>query len=109
MYTSDFVTNSYGESWESSCEKSLVPVQKQQKKSVSPKLNMFCNVTVNLKTDSNDLYYLSLKLKYTTIKALFKAYAYIFSYYVLGTCTRMFKGTDYTYKELQSCIVFSQN
>lgn len=106
---SDFVTNIYGESWESSCEKSLVPVQKQQKKSVSPKLNMFCNLTVNLKTDSNDLYYLSLKLKYTTIKALFKACAYIFSYYVLGTCTRMFKGTDYSYKELQSCIVFSQN
>ena len=26
---SDFVTNSYGESWDSSCEKSLVPVQTQ--------------------------------------------------------------------------------
>ena len=29
-HNSDFVTNSYGESWDSSCEKSWVPVQKQQ-------------------------------------------------------------------------------
>ena len=27
--TSDFVTNSYGESWDLSCEKSWVPVQNQ--------------------------------------------------------------------------------
>ena len=30
FHNSDFVTNSYGESWDSSCEKSWVPVQKQQ-------------------------------------------------------------------------------
>ena len=29
VYTSDFVTNSYGESWNSSCEKSGVAVQNQ--------------------------------------------------------------------------------
>ena len=29
-HNSDFVTNSYGEFWDSSCEKSWVPVQKQQ-------------------------------------------------------------------------------
>ena len=28
---SDFVTNSYGESWDSSCEKSWVPVKKNKK------------------------------------------------------------------------------
>ena len=36
IYSSDFVTNSYGESWDSSCEKSRVPVQKQW----VPKLKM---------------------------------------------------------------------
>ena len=28
---SDFVTNSYGESWDSSCEKSRVPEKKKKK------------------------------------------------------------------------------
>ena len=30
VYTSDFDTNSYGESWDSSCKKLGVPVQNQQ-------------------------------------------------------------------------------
>ena len=29
IYNGDFVTNSYGESWDSSCERSLVPIQNQ--------------------------------------------------------------------------------
>ena len=48
---SDFVTNRYGEFWDSSCEKSRVPVKKKK----SPKFKMFgplCNQMVNLKTDS---------------------------------------------------------
>ena len=64
VYTSDFVTNSYGESWDSSCKKLGVPVQNQW----VPKLKMFgplCNQTVNLKTDSKTPYYSTLKLKYT--------------------------------------------
>ena len=40
----DFVTNSYGESWDSSCEKIMSP----SPESLSPS----CNHTVNLKTDS---------------------------------------------------------
>ena len=51
--SSDFVTNRYGESWET----------------MSPKLKMLgplCNQTVNLKTDSKTLYYSTLKLKYSS-------------------------------------------
>ena len=60
--SSDFVTNSYGESWDSSCEKSWVPVQNHWvpvQKSFSPWV--FCKQTVNLKTDSKTLYYSLLK------------------------------------------------
>ena len=57
----DFVTKSYGESWDSSCEKSWVPVKK---KTVSPLV--FYNQVVNLKTDSKTLYYRALKLKYSS-------------------------------------------
>ena len=32
VLTSDFITSTYGESWDSSCEKSWVPVQKKKKK-----------------------------------------------------------------------------
>ena len=59
---SGFVTNSYGESWDSSCENSWVPVHNQWvpvQKTMRPKLRMlglFCNQTVNLKTDSKTLY-----------------------------------------------------
>ena len=68
---SDFVTNSYSESWDSFCEKSLVPVQCQWvpiKKKKTLKLKMLgplCNQTVNLKTDSKTLCYSILKLKYS--------------------------------------------
>ena len=54
---------SNGESWDSSCEKSRVPVQNQWvpvKKKMSPKLKIpgpLCSQTVNLKTDSKTLYY----------------------------------------------------
>ena len=44
---SNFVTNSYGESWDSSCNKS-----------------------VNLETDAKTLYYSLLKLKYSPSKYL---------------------------------------
>ena len=47
---SDFVTKSYGESWDSSCEKSWVPVKK---KTVSPLV--FYNQVVNLKTLQNSV------------------------------------------------------
>ena len=63
LYSSDFVTNSYGESWDSSCEKSQVRVQNQRgpvKKKMSAKLKIpgpLCSQTVNLKTDSKTLYY----------------------------------------------------
>ena len=52
VHCSDFVTNRYGESWET----------------MSPKLKMLgplCNQTVNLKTDFKTLYYSLLKLKYS--------------------------------------------
>ena len=66
---SDFVTNSYGVSLDSSCEKPWVPVKKKK----GPKWKMLgslCNETVNLKTDSQTLYYSILKLKYSSsIKA----------------------------------------
>ena len=67
---SDFVTNSYGESWDSACEKSWVPVQNQRVpvKKTNLKLKMLgplCNQTVNLKIDSKTLYYSLLKLKYS--------------------------------------------
>ena len=61
-FISDFATNNYGESWDSSFEKSWVPV----KKKTSPKLKMlgpFCNQTVNLKTDPKALYYSIVKFK----------------------------------------------
>ena len=53
---SDFVTNSCSESWDSDCEKLLVPVQNHQvpvQKTTNPKLKMLgplCNQTVNLNT-----------------------------------------------------------
>ena len=51
---SGFVTKRYGESWDSSCEKSCVLVKKMR-----PKLKMpgpLCNQTVNLKTDCKTPY-----------------------------------------------------
>ena len=68
--SSDFVTNSYGASWDSSCEKSWVPVQNQwvpvKKKRVRNwMLGPLCDQTVNLKTDSKTLYYSALQLKYS--------------------------------------------
>ena len=71
MYISDFITNSYGESLDLSCEKSSVPAQNQWapviEKQTSPKLKMLGplrNQTLNLKTDSKTLYYaVLLKLK----------------------------------------------
>ena len=67
---SDFVTNSYGESWDAFCEK-LDPVQNHVqnvpvKKTTNPiMLGPLCNQTVNLKADSKTLYYSILKLKYS--------------------------------------------
>ena len=58
----DFVTNSYGESWDSSCEKSWVQVKKSLKLKI---LRPLCNQTVYQKTDSKTLYYSILKLKYS--------------------------------------------
>ena len=55
------VTNSYGESRDSSCEKSWVPVQNQWvpvQNPMSPKLKILgplCNQTFHLKTDSKTL------------------------------------------------------
>ena len=66
----DFVTNSDDEWWDSSREKSWVPVQNQWvlvQKTTSPKLKMIwpsCNQTVNLNKDSKALYYRILKFKY---------------------------------------------
>ena len=63
---SDFVANTYGESWDSSCEKSSVPVHTQLKKTRTPKLKMpgpSCNQTVYLETDAKTFYYSLLKLK----------------------------------------------
>ena len=57
----DFVTNSSGESWDSSCKKSCVPVKKK-KSSKLKMLGRLCNQTVKLKTDSKTLYYSRLKL-----------------------------------------------
>ena len=60
---SDIVTNSCGESWDSDCEKLLVPVQNHQvpvQKTTNPTLKMLgplCNQTVNLKTVPKTLYY----------------------------------------------------
>ena len=65
---SDFVTNSYGESLDSSCGKSWVPVQIQWGPENESKIeNAFFNQTVNLKTDSKTLYYSILKLKYSIV------------------------------------------
>ena len=70
---SNFVTNSYGESFDSSCEKIMSPCPEQ----VSPQLKSkqgvlkrkwlvpLCNQTVNLETDAKTLYYSLLKLKYS--------------------------------------------
>ena len=63
--SSDFVINSYGESWDSSCEKSWVPVQNQWVRNWM--LGPLCNQTVNLKTDPKTMYYSALKLKYSPI------------------------------------------
>ena len=67
----DFVRNSYDEWWDSSREKSWVPVQNHWglvQKTTSPKLKILwplCNQTVNRKKDSKTLYYSILKLKYS--------------------------------------------
>ena len=61
--SSDFVTNGYGVSWDSSCEKPWVPVKKKSLK--LKMLWLLCNHTVNPKTDSKTLYYSVLKLKYS--------------------------------------------
>ena len=63
---SDFVTNtcSYGESWDSSCEKSWVPVHNQGVLSWKC-LGLYVNQTVTLETDAKTLYYSLLKLKYS--------------------------------------------
>ena len=68
IFISDFVTNNYGESWDSCCEQSWVSVQNQWVpwKKTSPKLKMlgpFYNQTVNLKTDPKTLYYSIVKFK----------------------------------------------
>ena len=58
-FLSDFVANSYGESWDSASEKSWVQNQRVPVKETNPKLKMLgplCNHTVNLKTDSKTLY-----------------------------------------------------
>ena len=66
VLTSDFVTSIYGESWDSSCEKSWVPVQKKKKESKIENVGTLFNQTVYLKTDSKTLYYnYILKLKYS--------------------------------------------
>ena len=65
VYTSDFDTNSYGESWDSFCKKLGVPVQNQQVPKIIEMFGPLCNQTVNSKTDSKTLYYSTLKLKYT--------------------------------------------
>ena len=66
----DFVTNSYGESWDSSCEKSWVPVhnqwvpvQKNKESQIENASGPLCNQTVNLETDAKTLHYSLLKLK----------------------------------------------
>ena len=69
--SSDFVTNSYGESWDSSCEnhESLsITNESQLKKTRSRKLKMLgplCYQTVNLETVAKTLHYSLLKLKYS--------------------------------------------
>ena len=68
--SSDFVTNSYDESWDSSCENreslSITNEYQFKKKTRRPKLKMLgplCNQTVNLETDAKTLHYSLLKLK----------------------------------------------
>ena len=63
----DFVTNSYGESWDKSGEKSWVPVKKSLKLKM---LGPLCNQTVNLRTDSKTLYYSILNV--TTLRQQLK-------------------------------------
>ena len=72
--TSDFVTNSCGESWDSSfffCP-SLEPMSPSSKGNGSSlenqmkMLGLLCNQTVNLKTDSKTLYDSILKSKYSS-------------------------------------------
>ena len=67
---SDFVTNSYGQSWDSSCKTSWVPVHNQwvpvQKKQgvINWKcLGLICNQTVNRETDAKTPYYSLLIIK----------------------------------------------
>ena len=69
----DFVRSSYGESWDSSCEKSWIPVQNHWapvQKTTSSTLKMFGSYVTrqlhieNLKTDSKPLYHSLLKLIY---------------------------------------------
>ena len=66
---SDFVTNSYGESWDSSCEKSWVPGHNQwvpAEKKQGFMLGPLCNQTVNLETDGKTLHY---RIQFTEINA----------------------------------------
>ena len=74
LFTVNFVTNSYGESWDSSCEKSWVPVHDQcvpvkKKQGVRnwKYLGFYsvCNETVNMETGAKTLYHSLLKLKYS--------------------------------------------
>ena len=67
---SDFVTNSYGQSWDSSCKTSWVPVHNQwvpvQKKQgvINWKcFGLICNQTVNRETDAKTPYYSLLIIK----------------------------------------------
>ena len=79
-YYSDFVPNSYGESWDSSCEKSWVPVhltdesqlvQKKKNYSYTCTLNwkclgLFVTTQINLEpADAKTLYYKMLTLEYS--------------------------------------------
>ena len=55
--TSDFVRNSYGESWDSSCEKSWVPVQNHWdsvKKTTCSKLKKLGSLSDQAVTESED-------------------------------------------------------
>ena len=54
-HSCDYVTNSYGESWNSCWEKSWVPLQNHWAPVQCP--GSLCNQALNLKTDSKTLYY----------------------------------------------------
>ena len=67
---SDFVTNSYGESWDSSCWKSWVPLQNHWvpvQNKMSPWI--FCNHTVNLRSDYKTLQVYWSKINFFYCKA----------------------------------------